>query len=30
MNKNNFYATQFHVEKSGAVGVRILENFLAL
>ncbi len=30
LHKNNFYATQFHVEKSGAVGVRILENFLAL
>lgn len=30
MNKNNFYATQFHVEKSGTVGVHILENFLAL
>ncbi len=30
LSKDNFYATQFHVEKSGAVGVRILENFLAL
>ena len=30
LHRNNFYATQFHVEKSGAVGVRILENFLAL
>jgi glutamine amidotransferase len=24
----NFYAVQFHTEKSGAVGERILENFL--
>lgn len=24
----NFYAVQFHTEKSGAVGARILENFL--
>lgn len=24
----NFYATQFHPEKSGAVGAQILENFL--
>jgi glutamine amidotransferase len=24
----NFYAVQFHAEKSGAVGARILENFL--
>ncbi|MEO8074454.1 MAG: imidazole glycerol phosphate synthase subunit HisH, partial [Acidobacteriota bacterium] len=24
----NFYAVQFHAEKSGAVGERILENFL--
>lgn len=30
LSKGNFYATQFHVEKSGAVGARILENFLAL
>lgn len=30
LNRDNFYATQFHVEKSGAVGARILENFLAL
>lgn len=28
--KGNFYATQFHPEKSGAVGERILENFLNL
>lgn len=26
----NFYAVQFHAEKSGAVGVKILENFLNL
>ena len=26
----NFYAVQFHTEKSGAVGERILENFLTL
>lgn len=30
LNKNNFYATQFHPEKSGDVGSRILKNFLAL
>ncbi len=27
---NNFYATQFHPEKSGAVGERILQQFLSL
>jgi glutamine amidotransferase len=26
----NFYAVQFHTEKSGPVGARILENFLNL
>lgn len=26
--RENFYAAQFHAEKSGAVGERILENFL--
>ena len=26
----NFYAVQFHTEKSGAVGERILENFLGI
>jgi glutamine amidotransferase len=30
MNKDNFYATQFHPEKSAAVGERILKNFLEL
>lgn len=28
LHKDNFYATQFHPEKSGSVGERILENFL--
>ena len=26
----NFYAVQFHTEKSGAIGAKILENFLKL
>ena len=30
LQKNNFYAVQFHPEKSGAVGAKILENFLHL
>ncbi len=30
MRNNNFYATQFHPEKSGSVGERILKNFLKL
>ena len=30
LQKNNFYGTQFHPEKSGAVGEKILENFLKL
>lgn len=30
MQKDNFYATQFHPEKSAAVGERILKNFLEL
>jgi len=30
MNKGNFYATQFHPEKSASVGERILQNFLNL
>ena len=28
LRKDNFYATQFHPEKSGKVGERILRNFL--
>lgn len=28
IQKNNFYATQFHPEKSGRVGEKILKNFL--
>lgn len=28
LNKNNFYATQFHPEKSGPVGAKILKNFI--
>lgn len=30
LQKNNFYATQFHPEKSGTVGAEILKNFLKL
>jgi len=30
LHKNNFYATQFHPEKSGPVGAKILENFISL
>ena len=30
LHRNNFYATQFHPEKSGTVGARILENFLKI
>lgn len=30
LHKDNFYATQFHPEKSGKVGERILTNFLNL
>jgi len=30
LQKDNFYATQFHPEKSGTVGAKILENFLKL
>lgn len=30
MQKDNFYATQFHPEKSADVGAQILKNFLAL
>jgi imidazole glycerol-phosphate synthase subunit HisH len=28
LHKENFYATQFHPEKSGTVGARILQNFI--
>ncbi len=28
MQKDNFYATQFHPEKSGEVGLKLLQNFL--
>ncbi len=30
IKKDNFYGVQFHVEKSGKIGERILQNFLAL
>ncbi len=30
MHQDNFYATQFHPEKSASVGERILKNFLQL
>lgn len=30
LRKDNFYATQFHPEKSGTVGATILENFIKL
>ena len=30
MHKDNFYACQFHPEKSGKVGERILKNFMEL
>ncbi len=30
LNKDNFYATQFHPEKSGEIGSKILKNFLNL
>ena len=30
LHKDNYYATQFHPEKSGSVGERILQNFLDL
>ena len=30
MNKDNFYATQFHPEKSAMAGEKILKNFLEL
>ena len=30
LHKDNFWATQFHPEKSGSVGEQIIRNFLAL
>jgi len=30
LQKDNFYATQFHPEKSGVVGEKIIKNFLEL
>jgi glutamine amidotransferase len=30
IKKDNFYACQFHPEKSGEIGSRILKNFLQL
>jgi len=30
LHRGNFYATQFHPEKSGTVGSKILENFLKI
>ena len=30
LRKDNFFATQFHPEKSGAVGNKIIENFINL
>jgi glutamine amidotransferase len=30
LQKDNFYATQFHPEKSGTIGAEILKNFLDL
>jgi len=30
LQRDNFYATQFHPEKSGSVGAEILENFINL
>jgi imidazole glycerol-phosphate synthase subunit HisH len=30
LNKNNFYAVQFHPEKSGDVGAKILKRFIEL
>lgn len=30
LHKDNFYSVQFHPEKSGEVGAKVLENFLSL
>ena len=29
IEKNNIFATQFHPEKSGDIGLRIFKNFLS-
>ncbi len=30
LHRDNFYATQFHPEKSGTIGAKILDNFLKI
>ncbi|HEY1040882.1 MAG TPA: imidazole glycerol phosphate synthase subunit HisH, partial [Bacteroidia bacterium] len=30
MNKDNFYAVQFHPERSGIAGEQVLKNFMQL
>jgi glutamine amidotransferase len=30
LQKDNFYATQFHPEKSAGIGEQILENFIKI
>ena len=30
LQKNNFYATQFHPEKSAAIGQKVVQNFITL
>ena len=30
LHRDNFYATQFHPEKSGSIGAKILKNFIEL
>ncbi|ENN96219.1 imidazole glycerol phosphate synthase subunit HisH [Methanocaldococcus villosus KIN24-T80] len=30
INKNNIFATQFHPEKSGKLGLKVIENFIEL
>ena len=30
LQRDNFYATQFHPEKSGSIGEKIIKNFLDL
>ena len=29
INKDNFYGTQFHPEKSGLIGEKIIKNFIS-